>query len=45
MTHNHTLKNIFKGAATTVIAQLGESEPLHQDVTVHGVEGRREGAG
>jgi len=29
--HNHTLKNIFKGAATTVIAQLGESEPLHQD--------------
>jgi transposase len=31
MTHNHTLKNIFKGAATTVIAQLGESEPLHQD--------------
>ena len=30
-THNHTLKNIFKGAATTVIAQLGESEPLHQD--------------
>lgn len=30
-THNHTLKNIFKGAATTVVAQLGESEPLHQD--------------
>ena len=28
--HNHTLKNIFKGAATTVIAQL-ETEPLHQD--------------
>jgi transposase len=28
--HNHTLKNIFKGAATTVIAQL-EDEPLHQD--------------
>jgi transposase len=30
-THNHTLKNIFKGAATTVIMQLGETEPLHQD--------------
>ena len=28
--HNHTLKHIFKGAATTVITQL-ESEPLHQD--------------
>jgi transposase len=31
MTHNRPLKNIFKGAATTVIAQLGEDEPLHQD--------------
>jgi hypothetical protein len=31
LSHNHTLKNIFKGAATTVIALLGESEPLHQD--------------
>jgi transposase len=29
--HNHALKNIFKGAATTVIAQLDEREPLHQD--------------
>jgi transposase len=28
--HNHTLKNIFKGAATTVISQL-EGEPLNQD--------------
>jgi transposase len=28
--HNRTLKSIFKGAATTVIAQL-ETEPLHQD--------------
>jgi transposase len=28
--HNHVLKHIFKGAATTVITQL-ESEPLHQD--------------
>jgi nitrate reductase beta subunit len=28
--HNHTLKNIFKGAATTVISQL-ETEPLHLD--------------
>jgi transposase len=28
--HNPTLKCIFKGAATTVIAQL-ETEPLHQD--------------
>ena len=28
--HNHTLKNIFKGAATTVISQL-ENEPLHID--------------
>ena len=31
LTHNHTLKNIFKGAATTVVQKLGESEPLHQD--------------
>ena len=30
LNHNHALKNIFKGAATTVIAQL-EAEPLHQD--------------
>jgi len=30
LSHNHTLKNIFKGAATTVIAHL-ETEPLHQD--------------
>jgi len=30
MNHNHTLKYIFKGAATTVISQL-ETEPLHQD--------------
>lgn len=28
--HNHTLKHIFKGAATTVIGQ-SETEPLHQD--------------
>ena len=28
--HNRTLKSLFKGAATTVIAQL-EAEPLHQD--------------
>jgi len=28
--HNHVLKFIFKGAATTVITQLA-SEPLHQD--------------
>ena len=28
--HNHTLKTIFKGAATTVISQL-DAEPLHQD--------------
>ena len=28
--HNHTLKSIFKGAATTVISQL-ETEPLHLD--------------
>ena len=30
LNHNHTLKNIFKGAATTVITQL-TTEPLHQD--------------
>jgi transposase len=30
LNHNHTLKNIFKGAATTVITQLS-TEPLHQD--------------
>ena len=30
LNHNHTLKNIFKGAATTVITQL-ENDPLHQD--------------
>jgi hypothetical protein len=30
LNHNHTLKCIFKGAATTVITQL-ETEPLHQD--------------
>jgi hypothetical protein len=30
LNHNHTLKNIFKGAATTVISQL-EKDPLHQD--------------
>jgi transposase len=29
LNHNHTLKHVFKGAATTVIAQL-ETEPLHQ---------------
>ena len=28
--HNHTLKNVFKGAATTVITQLSE-HPLHAD--------------
>ena len=28
--HNHTLKNIFKGAATTVVSKL-ETDPLHQD--------------
>ena len=28
--HNHTLKNIFKGAATTVTTQL-TTEPLYQD--------------
>jgi transposase len=30
LNHNHTLKSIFKGAATTVIALL-KAEPLHQD--------------
>jgi transposase len=30
LNHNHTLKCIFKGAATTVITQLS-TEPLHQD--------------
>jgi transposase len=30
LNHNHLLKNIFKGAATTVITQL-EKESLHQD--------------
>jgi len=30
LTHNHTLKNIFKGAALTVVTQL-KTEPLHQD--------------
>jgi transposase len=30
LNHNHTLKNIFKGAATTVMTQL-DTEPLHQD--------------
>jgi transposase len=30
LNHNHTLKHIFKGAATTVIMQL-ETEPLHQN--------------
>ena len=30
LNHNHTLKHIFKGAATTVITQLA-AEPLHQD--------------
>ena len=30
LNHNHTLKSIFKGAATTVITQL-ETEPLRQD--------------
>jgi transposase len=28
--HNHALKNIFKGAATTVVSQL-DHEPLHAD--------------
>ena len=31
LNHNHMLKNIFKGAATTVITQLSTTEPLHQD--------------
>jgi transposase len=30
LNHNHTLKSVFKGAATTVIGQL-ETDPLHQD--------------
>jgi transposase len=30
LSHNHMLKNIFKGAATTVITQV-ETSPLHQD--------------
>jgi hypothetical protein len=30
LNHNHTLKCIFKGAATTVITQL-DTEPLHKD--------------
>ena len=30
MNHNHMLKHVFKGAATTVIAQLGETEPLRR---------------
>jgi transposase len=30
LNHNHVLKYVFKGAATTVITQLA-SEPLHQD--------------
>ena len=30
LNHNHTLKQIFKGAATTVVAQH-EKDPLHQD--------------
>jgi hypothetical protein len=28
--HNHALKNVFKGAATTVVAQL-DTNPLHAD--------------
>jgi len=28
--HNHVLKHVFKGAATTVIMQL-KTEPLHQN--------------
>jgi transposase len=31
VTHNRPLKNIFKGAATTVIVQFGEDEPLQKD--------------
>ncbi|WP_437644950.1 hypothetical protein [Sorangium sp. So ce362] len=30
LNHNRTLKNVFKGAATTVITQL-PNEPLQQD--------------
>lgn len=30
LNHNHVLKNVFKGAAMTVIAHL-KNEPLHQD--------------
>jgi transposase len=30
LTHNHVLKNVFKGAAMTVVTQL-KDEPLHQD--------------
>jgi len=30
LNHNHVLKNVFKGAATTVIMQL-KTEPLHQN--------------
>src|SRR5271157_1115826 len=30
LNHNHVLKHVFKGAATTVITQLA-SDPLHQD--------------
>jgi hypothetical protein len=30
LNHNHVLKQIFKGAATTIITQL-EAEPLHQN--------------
>ena len=31
LSHNHTLKNVFKGAATTVVIQQLEAEPLYQD--------------
>ena len=31
LNHNHTLKNVFKGAATTVVMNCDETEPLHQD--------------
>lgn len=30
LNHNHVLKNVFKGAAMTVVTQL-KDEPLHQD--------------
>jgi transposase len=30
LNHNHVLKNVFKGAAMTVVTQL-KAEPLHQD--------------